>query len=264
MYMLPEDFASLNLARYELNLRACETCALPAFLGSTIRGAFGHALKETVCIMPHRDCTRCLVADRCFYTYLFETSAPPEAKQLSGQQQVPHPYILTPPYTEKPAQRVWKISQPKTESKDTDANKPTIERSATVFSSQGRRHYQVGDELTFKLLLMGRANESLSYLVYAISEMGRRGLGANRTPFELKNGVTVNDKGEKTVVYSKETQRLLSQLCASKNLSQFIKTRLAELETLLQESSIKLRFLTPTRIRANGDLQTAVTFELLV
>lgn len=65
--MVPEDFAALDLSRYELKLRACEPVSLPAFLGSTLRGAFGHALKEAVCVMNHRDCAKCLVADRCIY-----------------------------------------------------------------------------------------------------------------------------------------------------------------------------------------------------
>ena len=58
--MSPEDFAPLALSRYELRLRAEEVCSLPAVLGSTLRGAFGHALKKTVCVMPHRDCERCI------------------------------------------------------------------------------------------------------------------------------------------------------------------------------------------------------------
>src|SRR5689334_4844685 len=96
--MQPDDFASLELARYELRLRAVRQTALPAFLGSTLRGAFGHALKQAVCIMPHRDCERCLVAERCLYPYLFETPVPSGAMWLlRNQQQAPRPFILAPP-----------------------------------------------------------------------------------------------------------------------------------------------------------------------
>ena len=100
--MVPEDFAGLELSRYELKLRACQSASLPAFLGSTLRGAFGHALKEAVCVMNHRDCAKCLVADRCIYPYLFETPVPDDVPQLRGQQQAPHPFILTPPIFEPP------------------------------------------------------------------------------------------------------------------------------------------------------------------
>src|SRR5215217_4042481 len=95
--MTPDDFAVLDLSRYELTLRASQAVSLPAFLGSTLRGAFGHALKEAVCVMSHRQCERCLVADRCIYPYLFETPVPPDVPQLRGQAQAPHPFILTPP-----------------------------------------------------------------------------------------------------------------------------------------------------------------------
>src|SRR5882724_732634 len=95
--MLPEDFAALDLSRYELRLRAFDAVGLPAYLGSTLRGAFGHALKDAVCVMPHRNCERCMVADRCGYPYIFETPPPQDLSLLRGQQCVPHPFILTPP-----------------------------------------------------------------------------------------------------------------------------------------------------------------------
>src|SRR5262249_47261833 len=88
-----EDFAALDMCRYRLRLRALEDASLPAFLGSTLRGAFGHALKRAVCVMRKRDCEQCLVGDRCLYPYLFET--PPGASHLlRGQIRAPHPFIL--------------------------------------------------------------------------------------------------------------------------------------------------------------------------
>ncbi|MGH9759888.1 MAG: hypothetical protein ACREAC_03490, partial [Blastocatellia bacterium] len=93
-----EDFGGLEIARYRLRLRAVEHASLPMFLGSTLRGAFGHALKQAVCVMSHKACERCLVHDRCLYPYLFETPAPPDAPLLKGQNQAPHPFILTPPF----------------------------------------------------------------------------------------------------------------------------------------------------------------------
>ena len=92
--MTPDDFAGLDVARYSLRLRALEDTSLPAFLGSTLRGGFGHALKEAVCVFNHRACERCLVQDRCLYPYIFETPAPPGLRLLEGQQQAPHPFIL--------------------------------------------------------------------------------------------------------------------------------------------------------------------------
>lgn len=52
--MTLDDFDSLVVSRYELKLQALQKALLPQFLGSTLRGAFGHALKQAVCVMPHR------------------------------------------------------------------------------------------------------------------------------------------------------------------------------------------------------------------
>src|SRR2546423_14245363 len=95
--MRPDVFSSLALSRHRFRLRALDPTPLPSFLGSTLRGAFGHPLKDAVCVMEHRDCERCLVAERCVYPYLFETPAPPGLPLLRGPRQAPHPFVLITP-----------------------------------------------------------------------------------------------------------------------------------------------------------------------
>src|SRR5882672_5707231 len=75
MYVSSKQIESIRLGRYEVHLRAQVETVLPAFLGSALRGAWGHALKAVACSMPHGDCGRCLVVERCLYPRLFETSA---------------------------------------------------------------------------------------------------------------------------------------------------------------------------------------------
>src|SRR5436853_931298 len=94
--MKPDDFSGIDVAYYRLRLRALEDASLPEFIGSTLRGGFGHALKHAVCVMSHKSCERCLVQDRCLYPYIFETPTPTGLRLLEGQQQAPHPFILTP------------------------------------------------------------------------------------------------------------------------------------------------------------------------
>lgn len=60
---------------------------LPAFSGSMIRGALGHALKQLYCFCPDANCHQ----DQCLYASLFETGAgaafvitPPRAAQLAS------------------------------------------------------------------------------------------------------------------------------------------------------------------------------------
>jgi hypothetical protein len=259
--MTPDDFAALDLSRYELTLRACGSASLPAFLGSTLRGAFGHALKEAVCVMNHRDCGKCMVADRCIYPYLFETPVPPDVPQLRGQAQAPHPFILTPPMLKAPG-RVEQVSAHSL----SDGRTVKLVRSPATDSPDGRRHMSRGDRLAFGLLLMGRAIEYLPYVVYAVSEMARRGLGVEHTPFELKEVAMIDESGDRKLIYSGESQRITVPGSATMRLSDLICRRLDRLLTTSEFSAdtLRLKFLTPARIRVEGDLQVGMSFELLV
>jgi hypothetical protein len=54
-------------------LQARESVVLPPFLGSTLRGAFGAALKKVFCFVPHGECGRCWFYEACPYQYIFES-----------------------------------------------------------------------------------------------------------------------------------------------------------------------------------------------
>jgi|GEM_PF-143211 len=288
--MTPNDFAPLDLSRYELTLRACEAASLPAFLGSTLRGAFGHALKEAVCLMSHRDCSHCLVADRCIYPYLFETPVPADLPQFRGLQQAPHPFILAPPSvlksaTEKPvvAKEHSLSSRDQRASKHSDASikrplpsgVPVLRKALPITPQETRTssslpnerlNFAVGDELRFRLMLMGRANDYLSYVIYAVSEMARRGLGAERAGFALHSVAVLGESSERETIYTAGNKRSLVPIDAVNTLSDLLEARLQELEHTGRTPGdvVKLRFTTPTRIRVEGDLQTSLSFELLI
>ncbi len=74
----------LRILPLEVNARARAAIELPDFAGSTLRGAFGRALKDAVCVTSHRDCPACRVADDCAYPAIFE-------------DQAVHPYRIDPP-----------------------------------------------------------------------------------------------------------------------------------------------------------------------
>jgi hypothetical protein len=267
--MLPEDFAPLDVSRYELKLRALEPVSLPSFLGSTLRGAFGHALKDAVCVMNHRNCERCMVAERCIYPYLFETPAPAGLKLLKGQQHAPHPFILTPPVLNQ-GERVTKKEKFNKANGIGDHNlsdgRVKFVPPPRHIISDGRRALKRGDELTFGLLLIGRATEYMPYVVYAVSEMGRRGLGMQRGRFELTEVAVIDRSSTSRVLYSGHSQRITVPDGATTKLSDLINSRLTQLQenSGSVEGQIHLRFLTPTRIRVEGDLQVTLTFDLLV
>ncbi|MCS6886386.1 MAG: CRISPR system precrRNA processing endoribonuclease RAMP protein Cas6 [Acidobacteriota bacterium] len=218
---------SLPLLQSQIKIRSCERAELPAFLGSTLRGAFGRALKSVVCIVNHGECQRCIVKTRCIYPYIFETPVPENIIQLQGQARAPHPFVLSLPI-------------------EPDYN----------WNSK-RQIYHQGDVLYFRLLLMGKAVYSLPFVIYTIQKMARQGLGVHRGKFELAH--VVDREGRE--IFSAETGTLSSNL-KPVPLSELVEKRLENLH--LAEDSLKVRFISPVRIRSNGDLQTHIDFQLLM
>lgn len=267
--MLANDFSVLNLSRYQLRLRACQPVVLPQFLGSTLRGAFGHALKEAVCVVGHRDCGRCMLAERCIYPYLFETPAPP-IELLRGQKGAPHPFILMPPLLEQGEESgLSNESLPKQYNRtDCEYSGKTVRlvKSNPISCSKTGWNLAAGDELVFDLILMGRAVEYMPYVIYAVSEMAKRGLGVNRVRFDLSKVSLIDEQGFATTIYSGDAHCISVPDQATKNLSNLIDSRLEQLRTTnsLCLDELKLKFQTPARIRADGDLQIKLDFDLLV
>lgn len=118
---------------------------LPKFKGSTLRGAFGHALKRITCALRRQECISCLLSNTCAYAFLFEVkkTGTVESESLRSAQR-PHPYVIVPPDDEK-------------------------------------REYQPGEPLTFKIILFGRANDYLPHVLCAVQDMGKNGLGKKNT-----------------------------------------------------------------------------------
>ena len=62
----------------------------PAFMGSRLRGMFGHSLRQQVCTQPGTACQSCPKIQQCAYPQVFE--ALPQ-----GTQQMPPAFVLQPP-----------------------------------------------------------------------------------------------------------------------------------------------------------------------
>lgn len=118
--------------------------ALPAYKGSTFRGAFGLAMKKVVCALKRQSCGQCLLNRRCIYALVFKTETALALSQNAKIQSPPHPYVIEPP-----------------------------------LSSQ--IEYPAGDTFNFNLLLFGNTNESLPYFIYAVTQMGKIGIGKKRS-----------------------------------------------------------------------------------
>ena len=254
MNISPEHLKALSLAQYEFRLTALAEGKLPPFLGSTFRGSFGYALKATACVMPHQDCARCLLVERCLYPRLFEPRANQPDSLLKQQQNAPRPFIFEPPL---PGQK-YSANLVNTEIGRGQATNGNSNGQKRLFAEPLR--LAAGDELRFGLTLIGPAIEELPYIVYAVSLMARHGFGAQRTPFVLTEVLAVDGSTTRLKVYTPEMARIAPHN-VRRNLSELVKDRLTQLQ---REETLRLLFLTPTRLRFQKSVQERLRFEQLV
>ncbi len=230
---------ALRLGVFEFRWCAEEDAWLPRFKGSTIRGALGWAFKRVVCIRADGNCACCLVRSTCSYPYVFETPPPADVPTFRGQRTAPHPYVLEPPLEEK-------------------------------------EHYAPGETLTFGLLLLGRALTYLPYLILAVEQAGRRGLGRGHARFALdavfarkisgalaRSGDPEREARHRILtIYDGSSGRITWDVEAV-SLEAFIRERQLQLDRHVSHR-VRLRVLTPARVRVDGDLQADLPFDLLV
>lgn len=137
---------NFELLKLKFHLEALDTLYFPHYLGSTLRGGLGHALKKETCVNPHRECVNCTLTGDCPYSYCFET--PADKSSHTKNTYLPHPYVLEPPILK-------------------------------------RNELEKGEKFSFNLLLIGRGIRYLPYFVLAIDSLGRKGLGRDRGRFKL-------------------------------------------------------------------------------
>jgi CRISPR-associated endoribonuclease Cas6 len=229
---------AIKVGRFEFTIQAKSPIILNAYPGSTLRGAFGTALKKVVCALRNKECIDCMLREQCVYSYVFETPPKPGTKVMKRYDQVPRPFVLEPPLDRK------------------------IE-------------YKPGEELTFGLTLIGdKAIECCPYFIYAFDALGNIGIGEGRGKFELKtvyyiknsNGQENNNCGPsataevvRETVYSSETKKFKPVDGAGVAIDP---------EGLCSDGSkpcsLTLNFITPTRIYYNGSLTTEPEFHILM
>ena len=143
--MNEDKHLQLQLGEFVFSLRNTEKIRLNKFANATLRGAFGNALKSTLCIqskIPEK-CEKCLIRKTCAYYYLFETGTD------SQGENDPHPFTLfiTPELTNK--------------------------------------IMQIGEVFNFKMILIGKGLDFIPHIIYAIENLGKIGLGAYRGKLDL-------------------------------------------------------------------------------
>ena len=168
-------FSQLQAVKFltlRLHMRVEEPLELPVYKGSTLRGAFGAVFKDTVCVVPHQDCPRCMLQSHCAYPYIFETPVPKDSKRMRKYPSAPHPFILLPP-----------------------------------LSSQ--RHYNSGETICFNLTLIGRGIDYIPHFIFTFARFSEyRGLGKHRGKCTLTSVQWKSSEGEWVAIYRDTDQRL--------------------------------------------------------
>lgn len=156
---------TLTIQRYHFHCRFDTEARLPGYLGSTLRGALGWALKRTCCTLRHQQCPTCILNRNCSYAWLFETEVYQDGPGSVNAR--PHPFVLQP-------------------------------------GEQELENAKPGDPLDFSLLLMGRAVEMLPHLLFAVRQMGTVGIGSGRRQGLGRFSLDTVREGERIIYDEKE------------------------------------------------------------
>jgi hypothetical protein len=176
---MPYQLPDIPFLKLRFRFTSEGDCTLPLFKGSMLRGAFGHALKKTVCVMGSgQPCNSCLLRPQCAYTRIFETFTEEEPpRPLKGLKTSPRPFVI-------------------------DDFEP-------------QRTFRKGDSFKLDLTLFGRACEMYPYVIFAFLRAGEQGFGVRRHRFELretlwfdKAWIPLYDGEKKSLVQMATTQTI--------------------------------------------------------
>ena len=214
----------MKFTRHHLILSPVTDLILPPYKGSTLRGGFGHALKRVACMNRGEACTGCILRSTCAYSYIFETALFSGVHGKSGGSSLPHPFIIEPP-------------------------------------TDGRQFYRTGDELDFNLILVGKAMDYIPHVILAFEELGKIGIGKNRGNYR-DNGKYKLDKvistgcDNETIIYDGKSHVI-------NDPGMMDSDDILDPSPDLSCNKITLRFLTPTRIKYNGNFIDDLDFAIL-
>lgn len=199
----------ISLACYRITFVPKEVILMPRLnKGNVLRGAFGSSLRRLICALPSRseplECVPCSLRESCPYCLIFSPIGLNPAKRL---QTPPRGYVIKPPLEEE-------------------------------------THYHGDHPLRFEMVLVGDRVRFLPYLIVALQELGRWGIGLNRGQFSLGGLEALRQRGFESI-YDPVTHTV-SNVDASIRGEEIL-MRAEDFE----EDGVTIHFLTPTRIRYN-------------
>ena len=211
----------IPLARYRLRFRLLDSTSQEQaralqthYLGSAWRGMLGMNLKKTVCVTRYPVCDNCPLLYSCPYPQIFEHRPPLTSDKLKRYTHAPNPYVLEP--------------------------------SNSDFDHSGH-------SIRLGLVLIGKANQYLPYIVYSFDRIARHGLTNKRIKLELidvqSEPLHTQDRSSSSkweVIYEP------GQPLVSKSPESPMPPQGTEI--------VKVQQITPLRLKVKGDLVVAEEF----
>jgi len=226
---MPDDLVAHNLriGLFRFTIGPVQPLEVPAInKGNMLRGGFGHAFRRLCCVPQCKDAKSCPLSTSCPYKAVFEPSPPPGADRLSKNQDIPRPFVFRAPHTQQ-------------------------------------RRFEPGQRFEFGLVLIGRALDFLPYFVLSFRELAAEGLGLNRAKCNLErveqikaspNGAGLQEC-QTEVIYTADDQ--LFRAAEVVSTDEWIKSRFDNVFYPEGDGAVQrltIRFLTPTFLRADGEV----------
>jgi hypothetical protein len=226
---MPDDLVvpNLRIGIFRFTIAPVQALEVPAInKGNMLRGGFGHAFRRLCCVPQCKDAKTCPLATSCPYKAVFEPSPPPDADRLSKNQDIPRPFVFRAPLTLQ-------------------------------------TRFEPGQRFEFGLVLIGHALDFLPYFVLSFRELAADSLGLNRARCSLERVEQVkafsNGSGlpdcESDVIYTADDQLFRAAEVASAD--EWIMGRfhnVSDFERTGASQRLTIRFLTPTFLRADGEV----------
>jgi hypothetical protein len=116
--------------------------------------------------------------------------------------------------------------------------------------------YKPDEQLSFELTLIGKAIDYYPYFIYTFDELGKTGIGKGRGKFELHEAATSDG-----CIYTSENKKLAH--VNPDELSLILPDAYDSSQTS-DNMTVKLTFITPTRISFDGHLTITLEFHMLI
>ena len=192
--------------------------------GNVIRGGFGSTFRRIVCHSNCREPETCDLRYVCPYTVVFHPFVPEGSEKISRNRDIPRPFVIKPPL----------------ETKET---------------------YLLGEPLSFDLVVIGKAKDYLPYFIVTFKELCQFGLGRRRTACELAGVESVSVGGSTGPVYS-ATDNMVRPPSGVIRWSDLLPPESTNGKK--ETRRVKLRFLTPTTLKADGLVVRKLDFSHLI